>query len=171
MAGLNDVAAIADITAGELRRAFGYHLCAVIRVRDDDCVEALAVRGVGFDALQVRGWSQPREQGLIGRCLRDRTPGCWPMLCTPMPTTTRRRRPATSAPSWSSPLLVDSEVWGAINVEELQPDAFDHDDVILLSTLANQVAAALRAATLSERLTVAERALARALGGGAKTPA
>jgi GAF domain-containing protein len=40
-------------------------------------------------------------------------------------------------------------VWGAINVEELQPDAFDHDDVILLSTLANQVAAALRAATLS----------------------
>jgi GAF domain-containing protein len=74
VAGLNDVAAIADITAEELRRAFGYHLCAVIRARDDDCVEALAVRGVGFDALQVRGRSRPREQGLIGRCLRDRTP-------------------------------------------------------------------------------------------------
>jgi GAF domain-containing protein len=37
-------------------------------------------------------------------------------------------------------------------VEEIARDAFDHDDVILLSTLANQVAAALRAARLVERL-------------------
>ena len=38
-----------------------------------DRVEAAAVRGANFDALQVRGWSQPRDAGLIGRCLRERT--------------------------------------------------------------------------------------------------
>jgi GAF domain-containing protein len=58
------------------------------------------------------------------------------------------------------PLLVEDRLWGAINVEELEPDAFDHDDVILLSTLANQVAAALRAAALVERLDEAQRELA-----------
>jgi hypothetical protein len=32
------------------------------------------------------------------------------------------------------PLIVDGDVWGAINIEESGCDAFDHDDVILLST-------------------------------------
>ena len=58
------------------------------------------------------------------------------------------------------PLLVERDVWGALNVEEIAPDAFDHDDVILLSTVANQVSAALRAARLVERLERAQ-ALAR----------
>ena len=53
------------------------------------------------------------------------------------------------------PLVVDGDVWGALNIEEVTRDAFDHDDVILLSTLANQVAAALRAARLLERLQAA----------------
>jgi GAF domain-containing protein len=60
-------------------------------------------------------------------------------------------------------LLVEGDVWGALNVEEVAPDAFDHDDVILLSTLANQVGAALRAATLVERLEAAEARRARSL--------
>jgi GAF domain-containing protein len=50
------------------------------------------------------------------------------------------------------PLVVDGGVWGAVNVEETTPGAFDHDDVILLSTLANQISAALRAVSLLERL-------------------
>jgi GAF domain-containing protein len=48
--------------------------------------------------------------------------------------------------------VAEGDVWGALNVEETAPDAFDHDDVILLSTLANQVSAALRAASLLECL-------------------
>jgi transcriptional regulator with GAF, ATPase, and Fis domain len=160
LAGLSDAAAIADVTVEELRRAFGYHMCAVIRVREDERVEALAVRGTGFDALRVRGWSQPRDHGLIGRCLRERTP----VMVNDVrldpdygytPETTDVRAELVT------PLLVDGCVWGAINVEELHRDVFDHDDVTLLSTLANQVAAALRAAALLQRLGEAERALGR----------
>jgi GAF domain-containing protein len=65
------------------------------------------------------------------------------------------------------PLMVEGEVWGAINVEETACDAFDHDDVILLSTLANQVSAALRAASLMERLEHAESLVRRVEPPGA----
>ena len=49
--GMTDLVEIAEATVEELHRAFGYHLCAVIRVREDER-EALArariaVRGAG----------------------------------------------------------------------------------------------------------------------------
>jgi diguanylate cyclase (GGDEF)-like protein len=155
LAGMSDVQEIAEVTVEELRRAFGYHLSAVVRVRPDDQVEAVAVRGDRFVALSLRGWSQPRDVGLIGRCLRERTP----VLVNDV-----RAEPGyQSTPETTEvcselvvPLVVDGEVWGALNVEEIARDAFDHDDVILLSTLANQVAAALRAAHLVERLESAQ---------------
>jgi GAF domain-containing protein len=159
LAGMSDVGEIAEATVEELRRAFGYHLSAVIRIRPDGHVEAAAVRGANFDALQLRGWSQPRDAGMIGRCLRERTP----VLVNDVrlepdyevtPETDEVRAELVV------PLIVDGEIWGALNIEEPAPDAFDHDDVILLSTLANQVAAALRAAALVERLEAA--------GGGAR---
>jgi GAF domain-containing protein len=151
LAGMSDVQAIAEVTVEELRRAFGYHLTAVIRVRADDRVEAVAVRGDSFDALQLRGWNQPRDVGMIGRCLRERTP----VLVNDVHAEPGYQATPETAAVCSElvvPLLVDGEIWGALNVEEVARDAFDHDDVILLSTLANQVAAALRAARLVERL-------------------
>jgi GAF domain-containing protein len=51
-----------------------------------------------------------------------------------------------------APLLVEGEVWGAINLEELVEDAFDDEDSQLLCILANQVAAAIRSAQLVERV-------------------
>jgi GAF domain-containing protein len=160
LAGLTDVKAIAEATVEELRRAFGYHLSAVIRLRPDDMVEAVAVRGAGFDALQGRGWSQPSDAGMIGRCLRERTP----VLVNDVRTEPGYEQTPETAEVCAElvvPLLVTGRVWGALNVEELQPDAFDHDDVILLSTLANQVGAALHAADLLARLRQATRPPAR----------
>jgi GAF domain-containing protein len=169
LAGISDLRAIADITVEELRRAFGYHLCAIIRLRDDDQVEALAVRGAHFDALALRGWSQPREYGLIGRCLRDRTPV---MVNDVLADPDYDHTPETSdvRSELVVPLIVEAGVWGAINVEELEPGAFDHDDLTLLSTLANQVAAAVRAAALLDRVTAAEAALAAGRGGSPAPP-
>jgi GAF domain-containing protein len=160
LAGMSDVQAIAEATVEELRRAFGYHLSAVVRVRGDDHIEAVAVRGERFDALQQRGWSQPRDKGLIGRCLRERTP----VLANDVRAESGyEHTPETAAvcAELVVPLLVEGDVWGAINVEQTARDAFDHDDLILLSTLANQVTAALRAAHLLERLTHAQALVRR----------
>jgi diguanylate cyclase (GGDEF)-like protein len=153
--GMTAVQSIAEATVEELHRAFGYHMCAVIRLRDDDRVEALAVRGSQFVALAVRDWSQPASEGLIGRCLRERAPVLVNDVrddpsYVPTPETEDVRSELVA------PLLVQGELWGAINVEELVEDAFDDEDAQLLSTLANQVAAAIRSARLSQRLELAD---------------
>ena len=70
---MTDVEAILEATVEELHRAFGYFLCAVVRDRDGR-VSAAAVRGDAFLRLGLQHWSQPREEGLIGRCLRTKRP-------------------------------------------------------------------------------------------------
>jgi diguanylate cyclase (GGDEF)-like protein/PAS domain S-box-containing protein len=149
--GMSDLREIAEATVDELHRAFGYHMCAVIRVRDDDRVDALAVRGSPFIDLAMREWSQPLEDGMIGRCLRERAP----LLVNDVRISPDYQSTPETADVRSelvAPLMVESEVWGAINLEELVENAFDDEDAQLLCILANQVAAAIRSARLLERL-------------------
>jgi diguanylate cyclase (GGDEF)-like protein len=61
------------------------------------------------------------------------------------------------------PLLVDGQLYGAINVEEVRAGAFDEDDVRLLQTVADQAGAAMRSAALYERLERAYLGTAEAL--------
>jgi GAF domain-containing protein len=149
--GMTDLAAIAEATVEELHRAFGYHLCAVIRVREDDRVEALAVRGSPFVALAMRDWTQAVGDGMIGRCLRERTP----LLVNDVhadPDYAVTPETIDVRSELVAPLIVEGDVWGAINLEELVEDAFDDEDAQLLSILANQVAAAIRSAQLVQRV-------------------
>ncbi len=61
------------------------------------------------------------------------------------------------------PLWVGEELWGVINLEELAPAAFGEDDVRLVETVAAQVGAALRSASLYEQLERAYLGTAKAL--------
>ncbi|MEA2330438.1 MAG: hypothetical protein QOH58_576 [Thermoleophilaceae bacterium] len=147
LAGMTDAREIAEATVEELHRAFGYHLCAVIRLREDDRVEAVAVRGSPFVDLRLREWSQHVGEGMIGRCLRERAPllvndvrADPDYQATPETTDVRSELVA--------PLLVEGAPWGAINLEELVENAFDDEDAQLLSIVANQVGAAIRTALL-----------------------
>jgi diguanylate cyclase (GGDEF)-like protein/PAS domain S-box-containing protein len=149
--GISDVREIAEATVDELHRAFGYHMCAVIRVREDERVDALAVRGSPFIDLAMREWSQPVEDGMIGRCLRERAP----VLVNDVRTSPDYQATPETADVRSelvAPLMVEGAVWGAINLEELVENAFDDEDAQLLCILANQVAAAIRSAKLVGQL-------------------
>ena len=152
--GMTELQEIVEATVEELHRAFGYHMCAVIRVRQDDRVDALAVRGSPFVALAMRDWSQPVTDGLIGRCLRERA-----LLLV---NDVRAEPDYVETPETTDvrselvvPLMVEGEPWGAINVEELVEDAFDDEDSQLLCILANQVAAAIRSAQLVQQVSTA----------------
>jgi GAF domain-containing protein len=57
------------------------------------------------------------------------------------------------------PVWVGEKVWGAIDIEEVQPDAFDEDDARLIQTIADQVGSSLRAAALLELLDQAHEAV------------
>ena len=126
-------------------------MCAVIRLRDDGRVHALAVRGSPFIDLAMREWSQPVGDGMIGRCLRERAP----LLVNDVRTSSDYESTPETADVRSelvAPLMVDGSVWGALNLEELVENAFDDEDAQLLCILANQVAAAIRSAQLVGRL-------------------
>ena len=152
--GMTDVREVAEATVDELHRAFGYHMCAVIRMREDDRVDALAVRGSPFIDLAMRHWSQPLADGLIGRCLRERTP----LLVNDVRAVAEYQSTPETKDVRSelvAPLMIDGSIWGAINLEELVENAFDQEDLQLLLIVANQVAAAIRSAQLVQLVEVA----------------
>ena len=162
LAAMTDVDQILDAAVDELHRAFGYFCVAMIRLRGDDMVEAATLRGAPFLRLLERRWKQPRDAGLIGRCLRERRPvlardvTAEPEYVGPPETTDVRSELVV-------PLWVGEELWGAINVEEREPGAFDEEDLLLLQTVADQVGAAMRSAQLYERLERAYLGTAEAL--------
>ena len=162
LSGMSDQRDVIEATVDELHLAFGYFLCAVIRIREDDRVEAAAVRGAAFEALGLNGWSQRRQHGVIGRCLREQRP-----MLVGDASLDQDYAATPETPDVRSelvvPLWVDGELWGAINVEEMGTHAFDEDDVRLLVTVADQVGAALRSARLYQRLERAYLGTAEAL--------
>ena len=161
LAGMTDVDGILEATVEELHRAFGYFLCAVVR-DEDGRVSAAAVRGDAFLRLGLQNWSQPREQSLIGRCLRTKRP----VLVDDVTAEPEYLATAETVDVRSElivPLWVGGELWGVINIEELEPGAFGEDDVRLVETVADQVGAALRSASLYEQLERAYLGTAQAL--------
>jgi len=162
LSAMTDAGEILDAVVDELHRAFGYYCCAAVRVRPDGQVESAAGRGDLFVALADREWSQPREVGLIGRCLRERRPV---MVSDVRGDPDFRATPETLAvrSELVVPLYVAGELWGVLNVEDLEVDAFHEDDVRLMETMADQVGSALRSASLYEQLERAYLGTAEAL--------
>ena len=159
---MTDLDAINNAVVEELHEAFGFFLCAVVRIREDGFVESAAGRGDAFVRLGLENWRQSREHSLIGRCLRTRRPVCVDDVTKepgyePTPLTSDVRSELVV------PLLVDGELYGVINIEEVSVGAFDEDDVRLLQTVADQVGAAMRSAGLYQRLERAYLGTAEAL--------
>jgi diguanylate cyclase (GGDEF)-like protein len=159
---LGDEDDIVAAAVDELHRGFEYFLCAVLRRRDDGYVESVAARGVGLDRVGDGRWSQPAQSGLIGRCVRERRPV---MTGDARGETDYRLVPCMVdvQSELCVPIWVGDEVWGAIDIEEVHPDAFDEDDARLIQTAADQIGSALWAAALAQGLDQAGSATADAL--------
>jgi diguanylate cyclase (GGDEF)-like protein len=159
LAAMTDPKEILETAINELHWAFGYFLCAAVRVRDDNYVESVAQRG---EAAHAESHAQPRAAGVIGRCLRERKA----VLVSDV-----RSEPGYVARPGAEhvrselvvPLWVGDTLWGVIDVEEVRPNAFDEDDARLVRTVADQVGSALRSAMLYERLDQAYLGTAEAL--------
>jgi HD-GYP domain-containing protein (c-di-GMP phosphodiesterase class II) len=162
LSAMTDVEAIHDAVVEELHEAFGYFLCAIVRVREDEHVYSAAGRGDAFVRLGLVDWHQPVEAGLIGRCLRTGRPVVVDDVRS-QPDYAPTRETANVRSELIVPLRVDGEPYGVINIEEVRPAAFDEDDVRLLQTVADQAGAALRSAALYERLERAYLGTAEAL--------
>jgi diguanylate cyclase (GGDEF)-like protein len=162
VAELSDPHEIVDAAVDELHRGFEYFLCAVLRRRDDGYLESVAARGVGLERVGEGRWSQPLQSGLIGRCVRERRPV--------MTGDVRSEPDYRLVPFMIDvrselcvPIWMGEEVWGAIDIEEVGPDAFDEDDARLVQTAADQIGSALWAGALANGLDQARSAAADAL--------
>nr|MBA2346710.1 diguanylate cyclase [Solirubrobacterales bacterium] len=159
---LVDPEAIAEAVVDELHRQFGYYLCAVVRLREDERVYAVATRGGAFQRLGAGRWSQPRTVGIIGRALSENRV----VLCNDVTLEEHFVETSETAETHSelvAPIWVGEELWGVINIEEAHRDAFDAEDARLLSTVADQAGSALRAAELYSQLERAYIGTATAL--------
>ena len=162
LAAMTDVQTIMEAAVDELHRAFGFFCCAIVRIREDDHVESAAGRGAAFVRLGDQRWSQPREAGLIGRCLRTHRG----VLSNDVHAEPDYRPTGETQAVRSElvvPLWVGDALWGVINLEETRPNAFDDDDLRLVETLADQAGSALRSAFLYEQLERAYLGTAEAL--------
>jgi diguanylate cyclase (GGDEF)-like protein len=173
LSAMTDPDEIIDAAVDELHRAFGYYLCAIVRIREDNYVEAVATRGTARPRTDGPPLAMPRAAGVIGRCLRERRP----VIVDDV----RDEADYVAKPEASDvhselavPLWVGDELWGAIDIEEERRSAFDEDDARLVQTVAGQVGSALRSAMLYERLDGAyigtAQALATALEAGDRGP-
>jgi HD-GYP domain-containing protein (c-di-GMP phosphodiesterase class II) len=162
IASMTNIDEIADAIVDELHQAFGYFMCAVIRIRDDERVAASAVRGAPFLELERDRWSQPVGDGVIGRALRTGQTVLVDDVFAdedyePTSFTTEVLSELTV------PLLVGGRIWGAINLEETRRGAFDADDCRLVEMIADMAACALQSAELYGQLELAYLGTAEAL--------
>jgi HD-GYP domain-containing protein (c-di-GMP phosphodiesterase class II) len=151
IASMTNVEQIAEAVVEELHELFGYFMCAVVRIRADERVSAVAVRGAPFLQLERQRWSQPVGEGLIGRAIRtEQTVLVNDVYADddyePTSFTTEVLSELTV------PLLVGGRIWGVVNLEETRRDAFDGDDCRLVEMVADMASCALQSAELYGQL-------------------
>jgi diguanylate cyclase (GGDEF)-like protein len=154
---------IAQVAVGELHRSFA-ELLAYVQRLDGDRLQVLAVGGTVTERCDVPLWSQSISQGVSGRVARTGRPALvhdtaldpdhiGAELVDPARTDEVPLRAQLAVP-----LRVDGRVWGVLSIQASEAGTYSSDDVLLLETVAAQVAAALHRSEL-----VAE--LERARGG------
>jgi putative nucleotidyltransferase with HDIG domain len=91
----------------------------------------------GFDE-----WAQPKDQGVNGRAFRTGEPILVPDTSLD-PDFIGTNAPRNAGSELAVPIRVAGEVWGVLNVEELETHAFGPDDLVFADVTAAHVGAAL----------------------------
>jgi HD-GYP domain-containing protein (c-di-GMP phosphodiesterase class II) len=147
LAAMRDVDGMVGLVVDELHDTFAFYLAAIQRL-DNDVLCLVAGRGplaeVMTEFLLVE---QPVSQGVNGRVARTGV--------TALVSDTRAdgdyivRDPNTDPRSeLSVPIVVDGSVWGVLNIEAAEPNAFSEADAVLVETIAASLGSAVHRAGL-----------------------
>jgi HD-GYP domain-containing protein (c-di-GMP phosphodiesterase class II) len=147
LAAMRDVDDMVGLVVDELHDTFAFYLAAIQRL-DNDVLCLVAGRGplaeVMTEFLLVE---QPLSEGVNGRVARTGVPA--------LVSDTRAdgdyivRDPNTDPRSeLSVPIVVDGSVWGVLNIEAAEPDAFSEADAVLVETIAASLGSAVHRAGL-----------------------
>jgi diguanylate cyclase (GGDEF)-like protein len=138
----------------QIRERLGHDSCAILKVDSDNLVLEAATGGYARDLVGMR---IPFGQGITGRCaVEKRVINVGDVRSDPGYITSGVEGARSEI---AAPILFEEQLHGVLTIESGAEDAFDQDDVRLLSTLGAQVAVGLHQARMfaeAERMAVTD---------------
>jgi HD-GYP domain-containing protein (c-di-GMP phosphodiesterase class II) len=166
LAAMRDVDEMVRLVVDELHGTFAFYLAAIQRLDDDGVLRLIAGRGALAEVMtEFLLVEQSAEEGINGRVARSGV--------TAFVRDTRAdedyvvRDPQTDPRSeLSVAIAVDGRVWGVLNIEAAEPEAFSEADAVVVEAIAASLGAALHRAQLVAEL---ERAFTTTLAALSST--
>jgi putative nucleotidyltransferase with HDIG domain len=143
MASAMDLERLTADVVTELHHTFGVFLAVIQRLDPDGVLRIVASAGpLAEQGGRFLLTEQPVSMGVNGRVART---GELAMIDDTRidPDYLSRDRDTDPLSELSVPIRVDGRTWGVLNLEELNPGAFDEGDATLMRTVANQLGVAL----------------------------
>jgi diguanylate cyclase (GGDEF)-like protein/putative nucleotidyltransferase with HDIG domain len=152
LAPLLDPEQIVSTTVDELHESFRYHLTVILRADPDGMLRAVAGAGpLVRELASVEVLGLPMGEGIVGRVARTGEPAV--VQDTERdPHYVSTDSPADSGSELAVAIRVGGQVWGVLNLEQIQTYAFDSDDVVFADLVAAHVSAALDRTRLATEL-------------------
>jgi len=148
LAATNDVQEMVELLVDELHGTFAFYLVAVQRLDEDGVLRLMAGSGALADVMtEFLLVEQSLKEGVNGRVARSGT--CALVVDTRADADYVVRDANTDPRSeLSVPIMVDGSVWGVLNIEAPEPDAFGEADVVLAEAIAASLGSSLHRAAL-----------------------
>jgi putative methionine-R-sulfoxide reductase with GAF domain len=148
LAAMRDVDDMARLVVDELHGTFAFYLAAIQRLGDDGVLRLLAGRGPLAEVMtEFLLFEQPVSEGVNGRVARTGV--------TALVLDTREDGDYIVRDSQTDPrselsvaIAVDGRVWGVLNIEAVEPEAFHEADVVLVEAIVASLGSAVHRAEL-----------------------
>ena len=166
LASMRDIDEMVQLVVDELHGTFAFYLAAIQRLDEDGILRLVAARGALAEVMtEFLLTEQSAQDGINGRVARSGA--------TAFVRDTRKdadyivRDPQTDPRSeLSVAIALDGRIWGVLNIEAAEPEAFSEADAVLVEAIAASLGAALHRAGLVAEL---ERAFTTTLAALSST--
>jgi HD-GYP domain-containing protein (c-di-GMP phosphodiesterase class II) len=148
LAATNEVEEMVTLVVDELQGTFAFYLAAIQRLDADGMLRLVAGRGALADVMtEFLLVEQSLHDGINGRVARSGTSAL--VADTRADADYIVRDPETDPRSeLSVPIVVDGAIWGVLNLEAPEPEAFSEADAVLVETIAATLGSSLHRAVL-----------------------
>jgi HD-GYP domain-containing protein (c-di-GMP phosphodiesterase class II) len=152
LAATNDITEMARLVVQELHGTFAFYLAAIQRLAGDGSLRLLAGSGPLAEVMaEFLLLEQSIYEGVNGRVARTGVSALVPDTRAD-PDYIVRDADTDPHSELSVPIVVDGTIWGVLNIEAVERDAFGGADVVLVETIAATLGSAVHRAGLIDDL-------------------
>jgi putative nucleotidyltransferase with HDIG domain len=152
LARAHSIEEVTSIAVRDLHDSFGYYLAVIQRLDPDGSLRVVNAAGpLAEEVDDFLAAVQPVEAGVNGRVARSGEPAI--VNDTRLDSDYLRRDPNTDPGSeLSLPIRVAGSLWGVMNLEQREQDAFTDSDMLLAQIVAGHVGGAIYRCQLVDEL-------------------